>query len=344
MRQALHLICERDVGLFSLIQQVVAHVPWALDAGRVPIAFFEGRCCYWTPAGHADRTTVWEYYFEPLIASHPAEAIPVGTRAALAAAYPDPTSSGAWIDEHAFASSHYGDHPELEGKTLPIPYLWDDPNDAVRVRAGAIVREYVRPRAYVAEKVNAFFEQHLAGRRVIGVHVRGTDAVSAGETRAHRFGSLVLDNYVAAVEELLESMPDARILVATDAQSSLDHLTHAFGDRVSAYDSLRHVSGEAAGRGPGGWTMPAYISSDRERAARNGEEAVVEYLLLARCQHLVHNGSSLARTVLLGAPHMPHTNTHQPNRLTTRLRAFGHHAAGRALRAAKRYGVSPKSN
>jgi hypothetical protein len=56
--------------------------------------------------------------------------------------------------------------------------------------------------------------------------------------------------------------------------------------------------------------MLAYIAADRDRAARNGEDAIVEYLLLSRCDHLVHNGSSLARMVLLNAPH-PHTNTHR---------------------------------
>ena len=78
-----------------------------------------------------------------------------------------------------------------------------------------------------------------------------------------------------------------------------------------AYDSIRHQSGEAAGQGPTGWIMPAYIAGDRGRAARNGEDAIVEYLLLSRCDHLVHNGSSLARTVLLNAPRLPHTNTHR---------------------------------
>jgi hypothetical protein len=57
--------------------------------------------------------------------------------------------------------------------------------------------------------------------------------------------------------------------------------------------------------------MPAYIAQDRDVAARNGEGAVVEYLLLSRCHHLVHNGSSLARTVLLNVPELPHTNTHR---------------------------------
>jgi hypothetical protein len=56
--------------------------------------------------------------------------------------------------------------------------------------------------------------------------------------------------------------------------------------------------------------MPAYISRNRDLAAWNGEEAVIEYLLLSQCAYLVHNGSGLARTVLLNAPNLPHTNTH----------------------------------
>ena len=45
------------------------------------------------------------------------------------------------------------------------------------------------------------------------------------------------------------------------------------------------------------------------RAARKGEEATIDYLLLARCSYLVHNGSGLGRTVLLKVPELPHATT-----------------------------------
>ena len=56
--------------------------------------------------------------------------------------------------------------------------------------------------------------------------------------------------------------------------------------------------------------MPGYIASNRDRAAQNGEEAVIKCLMLARSNYLVHNGSSLSRTVLLNDPDMPHIYTH----------------------------------
>ena len=311
----LHVICERDVGLFSLVQQVVANIPWARAEGRTPVVNFGSRTCYWTPGGYRGGGTVWEYYFEPVVPDWPVARIPEPVQVALAAAPPSPFEVGYLLDKHTFASSHFGDHPQLRGRALAIPYKWDDPDDGIRRRAKAVIDECIRPRPYILDKVEAFFAAHLACRPLIGVHARGTDATSTAEPREFRRGSLVLARYVAELERLLHQWSDARILVASDEQASVDYLRDCFGERVVAYGSVRHRSGQAAGQGPTGWIMPAYIAKDRDRAARNGEDAIVEYLLLSRCDHLVHNGSSMARTVLLNAPELAHTNTHRRSAL-----------------------------
>jgi hypothetical protein len=306
-----HIICERDVGLFSLIQQVIANIPWAIQEGRIPIVYFQDKTCYWTPNGYHEKETVWEYYFEPVVPAYPVSSIPQPIREIIATNHPSPYEVGYFVDEHTFVSNHFGDHPTLIGKTLSIPYLMGDPDDELRREAHDIIRRFVRPRDYIQQKASHFFQQYMNGHPLIGVHARGTDAISPQEVRPHRHGSLVLSKYVTVIQQLLDAQPTAWIFVATDAQSSLEYFRLAFGTRVFAYPSLRHESGEAAGKGPTGWIMPAYIAGARDRAARNGEEAVIEYLLLSRCDHLVHNGSSLARTVLLNVPHVPHTNTHR---------------------------------
>jgi hypothetical protein len=307
----LHIITERDVGLFSLIQQVVANIPWAIADDRVPVVHFGNGTCYWTPNGYRGRDTVWEYYFEPLDRKYPAATIPEPIKAVISVERPSPFEIGYPVGKHVFVSSHFGDHPQLSGATLRIPYEWDDPSDPLRKEAKAILDSFVRPRAYITQKVNDFFASHMAGHYLIGVHARGTDATSTQEVRIFRQGSLVLSRYCAEIERILELQPRAKIFVASDEQSSLRSLATAFPHRVIAYDSVRHESGQAAGQGPTGWIMPAYIAANRDVAAKNGEDAVVEYLLLSRCDYLVHNGSSLARTVLLNAPGLPHTNTHR---------------------------------
>jgi Nodulation protein Z (NodZ) len=319
-----HIICERDVGLFSLFQQVISNIPWAIHEQRIPIVYFQDKTCYWTPSGYHGSDTVWEYYFEPVVAGHPASSIPQHVRTAVSKRLPDAFEVGYFVDESTFVSGHFGDHPELEGKSLWIPYLFDDPSDDVRHRSAAIVERYVTPRDYVRAKVEAFAQQHFGGAFVIGVHIRGTDAISSAEVRPHRRGSLNLEAYVRVLRQQLDTRPTARIFVATDDEASLATVREAFGARVLAYDSLRHRGGQLEGVGPTGWIMPAYIAGDRDLAAQNGEEAIVEYLLLSRCDYLVHNGSSLARTVLLTRPDLSHINTHHllPDRAA---RALGDH-------------------
>lgn len=310
-----HIICERDVGLFSLIQQVIANVPWALHEERIPIVYFQERTCYWTPNGYHQKDSVWEYYFEPLVAAYPASTIPEHIRKTLSADFPNALEVGYFAGADVFVSNHFGDHPDLDGKALSIPYLFDDPGDGLRQQTDGIIRSYVRPRAYIQQKVDDFFRRQMDMDYVIGIHARGTDAISKEEIRPHRQGSLMLSKYSADLQVLLNAHPEAGIFVATDDQASLDYFEKEFGSRVIAYDSIRHQSGALAGKGPTGWIMPAYIAADRDRAAKNGEEAVIEYLLLSRCNHLLHNGGSLARTVLLKAPQLPHTNTHRPEHL-----------------------------
>jgi hypothetical protein len=308
----LHIICERDVGLFSLMQTVVSHIPWALQERRAPVAYFREQNSYYTPKGYQGADTVWEYYFEPVLLSHPASCIPEHVRRIIADSFPVFYQPGYFAAENTFVTSQIGDHPDLRGKTLFIPYMLEDPDASVRRRAGPLIRSFARPRGYICEKAEKFYREQMHGRSVIGVHIRGTDATSQfslayGE---HRASSLSFPRYVETIESLLRGKPDAAVLVASDAQASVDYMKDVFGNRVISYGSILHVAGEPAGKGPTGLLMPGYICNDPDLAARNGEEAVLEYLLLSRCKHLVHNGSTLARMVLLQEPGMPHTNTH----------------------------------
>jgi hypothetical protein len=324
----LHIITERDVGLFSLIQQVISNIPWAIAEQRIPVVHFAAGTCYWTPNGYQGKDTVWEYYFEPLDPTYPAARIPDHVKRVISVNRPSPYEVGYSLDDHIFVSCHFGDHPQLSGATLRIPYKWDDPDEWLRKEAKAVLDRFIRPRGYILQKVNDFFATNLAGHYVVGVHARGTDATSEREIREFRRDSLVLSRYCTEIRRILEFEPNASIFVASDEQSSVRQLEAAFPDRVITYHSVRHETGEAAGEGPTGWIMPAYISGNREVAARNGEDAVVEYLLLSRCDYLVHNGSSLARTVLLNAPELPHTNTHRRPSERVAAASSGKHADG----------------
>lgn len=300
----LHILCDRDVGLFNLILSVIPHVDWAFSEGRIPIVYYGRGNCYWTPHGYRDRDTVWEYYFEPVIPEYPVSSIPPHIRELISLKPPVKTEWGHFVDEYTFVSN---------SSKAPIQFSarvkdYREPSDSLRQWTSAIIRAYVRPRDYIAEKVERFFRERLAGRYVIGVHIRGTDAL-VDPDRILKEHNVNFQKYFAIVERLLRAQSDSLIFVASDEQSSVDRMRERFGERVIAYDSIRHVSGELAGRGPNGGYMPGYLTQDPDLAARSGEEAVVEYLLLCRCDYLVHNGSGMPRAVLLTVPGMPASNT-----------------------------------
>jgi hypothetical protein len=113
MSRKLYILCERDAGLFSLIQQVIAHIPAALATDRIPIVRFGRRCAYYVPDGYQGSDTVWEYYFEPLIDGFPAAAILAEVAAAIDRSPPSGREPGREENGGFFVTSHFGDHPDL---------------------------------------------------------------------------------------------------------------------------------------------------------------------------------------------------------------------------------------
>jgi hypothetical protein len=298
-RDVLHLICDRDVGLFALILSVVAHVHWATGEGRIPIVYYSNGSIYWTRNGYRGRDTVWEYYFEPVVPTHPASVIPAEIREQLVTKPLPYNTYGYFADEFTFVSNHQTGPTRFNREN--IKGMAVDPSLKLRKFTSDIIRDYVRPRDYINQKVNRFFDQHLARRYAVGVHIRGTDAL-VDQRRWLKLDRIDFQRYFEIIDRLVHEHPDAVIFVASDSQSSVERIRERFGERVVAYDAIRHNSGDLAGKGPTGRIMPAYLNDTPDTGARSGEEAVIEYLLLCRCNHLVHNGSGMARTVLLTVP------------------------------------------
>jgi hypothetical protein len=305
-RPVFHIVCERDVGLFNLFLGVISHTQWALNEGRVPIILYGAKTCYWVPHGYHGGKTVWEYYFEPVIPAFPASRIPPYILKAIADNPPNSTEVGRFVDEFAFVSNDGAWGVTVDGEGLRGPETNEPSSRKIRELASSIISKYIRPRDYIIEKADRFFNENLAGRYVIGVHIRGTDAV-VDRTRHIQQTYVNYQKYIQVLRQLRRKHPGALIFVASDEQASVDLLRNTFTD-VVAYDSIRHQGGEVAGRGPDGGILPAYLTMDPDRAAQNGEEAVVEYVLLCRCNYLVHNYSSIPRAVLLATPETPETN------------------------------------
>lgn len=279
-----------------------------------------------------DASNVWDYYFEPIIANQPSSKLPESIVDHINSHFPHFEYPGYYFNENVFVTNNSGDHRDFRGKTLKIPHKWNDPDQELRDKASKIIEKHVRPRLYIKEKVNSFLETQMKGYQVIGVHMRATDVSDAGEHNIHRRGSYNFQSYVDQIEKQLKQCPKARIFVGTDSQRALDGLKQVFGERVIHTSNIFHNSEALAGMGPSGSVIPGYLAVDSKRAAQNGEEAVIDYLLLSRCRYLIHNGSGLARTALLKNPELPHTNIHSKSAYFRSLLQLGNGELSKLLK------------
>ena len=163
----LHIVCDADVGLFNLIRGALAHIYWALNEGRIPVIYFGSRNCYWVPQGYRGKDTVWEYYFEPVIAEYPVSRIPSYVIEWLSNNSLERSHLGEFVDEFAFVSRNGGWHVTIDGESLWGGLGHQPLSLKTREATSALIRNYIRPRDYILDKVIHFFRSNLEGHDII---------------------------------------------------------------------------------------------------------------------------------------------------------------------------------
>ena len=127
-----------------------------------------------------------------------------------------------------------------------------------------LFRRYVRPRDYIRALADAFFDRHLRGHYVIGVHVRGTDWMAWDDIP---FAALF-----ASIEARLAVVVGGRtcrIFLATDEAGVVDQFAQRFGDRLICYDTVRRAKSQArAATGPAKGPVPGYVAKSSTSPAK----------------------------------------------------------------------------
>jgi hypothetical protein len=161
-------------------------------------------------------------------------------------------------------------------------------------RAARLAQKYLAVRPEITEAVNTFTGDHFTGR-VLGVHYRGTD-----KTEAPRVS---YDEVTRTVRARLEREPEIGCLfVATDEAPFLDHVKAArMSVPICCCDDLRSNSAMAI--------QEATFAGD---PYRKGREALVNSLLLARCDHVIRTASALSAWASIFNPQLPVTLLNEP--------------------------------
>jgi hypothetical protein len=288
---------------------------------RVPVVTMGAGSVYFNPAGHQGRRTVWEYYFEPVVPGWSEDRVldVLGDRAIELL-----ESKRRQIEHQRSAVDSPRDPPgmvvpmteidwrnvaDLDALIGQADWLFTEsfkplvdghrqPGPGLRSSRSDLFKRYVRPRDYIRLKAEAFFDSRLRGHHVVGVHVRGSDWRTLDQ--------IPFAEFFATVEARLATVgggTSCRIFLATDEAQVVEVFAQRFGDRLICYDAVRRaIDEERGGAGPTRGPVPGYVAKSREVARQNGEDAVVECLILGKSDLLIHNGSGLAFTAtLLGA-------------------------------------------
>jgi hypothetical protein len=159
-------------------------------------------------------------------------------------------------------------------------YLKLVPQIADRRRAADLIKKYVRVKPHIQADVDNYVRENFQGHYVIGIHHRGTDKVLETAIVPYAKTYSVLNDVIKKLHP--NDLSRLRVYVATDDQHFLNYLVEKMPSIVIYSDFVRSSTSAA-------------IHNSAELYDSNyqmGYEALIDCLLLSRCNFLIRPASS----------------------------------------------------
>ncbi len=281
------VIIGRSVGMFSFVLQTLEQIDYCQRHGLEPYVYWNSVCPYWTKNGYRQTRNAWEYYFQPVskLTLQDVTALPAVQLETMSI---DQLTAALTTTEVAASSQYLG---------KLIPELWV--NDSQRAYIHKLIEHYLVIDPTVLQQVEDFARDHFTGSKVIGVHLRGMEKYS--DLHYTLRGYLPIEYYYKEVDHYLKQYPTAQIFLASDSET----LSRQFIDRYG-----RKVIQSGAQRSSGNSGAIHLNQHD----AKLGAQVLVDCLLLAKSDILIHGISNVASAACYFNPDMPHIDLYQAYR------------------------------
>lgn len=246
-----HVIGVHPHGFFSAFLGVLNHLDWCERSKKIPVVHWDRRSLYYDEKGFNGKKNVWEYYFKP-------------------------------VTDLKYESGDYIDSNYSVGDWI---FYWFSIEQAKRDRANQLISKYIRINRPTREKIDAFYSQYIAGRKTIGIHVRGTDKW--------------MEERLVGAEQMVQAAleyadENTQFLIASDEYRLINRMTELLQPHtVIHYNCYRSNTDKPIHRKP-------------PSKAQLGQDVLIEVSLLARCDMLIHTLSNVSTAALYFNPHMPH--------------------------------------
>lgn len=146
-----------------------------------------------------------------------------------------------------------------------------------------VFQKYIRLKPHLARGVEAQWQDHMAGRHWLAVHVRGSDKVLE-----MKHLDTVNQSYYDAIDQILTVNPSLSIFLLTDSSPVLERFQARYGERILSLDCQR--SDSATG-----------VHYAGHSGTQMGEQVIMDAWLAARCDFFLGNGGS---NVSVGIRHL----------------------------------------
>jgi len=156
---------------------------------------------------------------------------------------------------------------------------------------------YFRVNSAIQNYVDAYVQEYFAGRRVLGVHYRGTDKINEATPVSWDYCAETIANYLAANPET------EMLFVASDEDEFVAHMKQQFNSITVISHEDRHRSRDG---------RAVHVRPFEGSNHTKGWEALVNCLLLARCHALIRTSSFLSAWASIFNPNLPVTMLDRP--------------------------------
>lgn len=261
-------------GLLSLFIQIINNLQYCDENNMIPIIDITGSE-YWLFDSSVGNN-VWEYYFYPV------------------------SSSKISPEESEYASFilpvSVSDKPLSE-----IENQWDDHFLDNREYYNRTILKHLRIKEHIIESVDIFYNNNMKhNKNTLGVQIRGTDTAAI---------SVPINTYIQEIHSYLKEHQVTKIYVASDTYEALEKVKECFPELVIFYDCIRQTNFNGGKLHGESWKRPGFKSPKDV-----GEEALIETLLLSKCDYIIHTKSSVAIAALLFNPQIGHTFLRRPTK------------------------------
>jgi hypothetical protein len=253
-------------GFYANYLYVAGHIVYALRKGYIPVIDMENyRTLYNEDGMFMGTKNSWEYYFQQPYGKTVEEAM---------------RSHNYILSDFSTMREYI---PYRDGKSF-FEIDWEKAASLVNV-----MQKFMTPNKDILNDVDLFVKSHFIGKKVLGVHYRGTDKKVCVK---NHFLSASLKNYITQVERCIKEESPDLILLCTDDKEAISVFTEKYSGKVVFSNAFRAEEGDTEG---------IHLKKGETRKNHNyllGREVIIDAMLLVQCNYFIFSHSNVTTAVM----------------------------------------------